>query len=208
MDGYSVQRLPFSLPSDFAWLTRRASSKTADSSSVKESTNLDDLAFLERQLLISSVGIRRHGHGVIVKESHKHSGHLLRLQVVVVVLGAPSPSVPVPTGAIWNIEEASAATTSLVPTTLAIKAPRAQDVSLRADGERATRCLRMRKSHVEPFSARRYQCVFVLFKGGRRCRAGLDKTLRQTDTTEDSWASCSHSKWHHSSANLHRGSKF
>lgn len=70
------------------------------SSSVKESTNLDDLAFLERQLLISSVGIRRHGHGVIVKESHKHSGHLLRLQVVVVVLGAPSPSVPVPTGAI------------------------------------------------------------------------------------------------------------
>lgn len=131
---------------------------------VKESTNLDDLAFLERQLLISSVGIRRHGHGVIVKESHKHSGQLLRLQVVVVVLGAPSPSVPVPTGAIWNIEEASAATASLVQSTLAIKAPRAQDVSLRADGERATRCLRMRKSHVEPFSARRYQCVFVLFK--------------------------------------------
>lgn len=62
--------------------------------------HLDDLAFLERQLLISSVGIRRHGQGVIVKESHKHTGHLLRLGLLVVIRGATSPPVPAPTIAV------------------------------------------------------------------------------------------------------------
>lgn len=77
-----------------------ASSKSTDSSSVEGSTNLDDLAFLERQLLVGGVRVRRHGHGVVVEESHEHPGQLLRLQVVIVVLRAPSPSVPVPAGAV------------------------------------------------------------------------------------------------------------
>lgn len=67
-----------------------------------DSVHLDDLAFLERQLLISSIGVGRHWHGVVIKESHKHTGQLLWLRFVVVVQGAASPPLPAPAVAIWK----------------------------------------------------------------------------------------------------------
>lgn len=64
--------------------------------------HLDDLAFLERQLLISSVGVGWHRHGVVIKESHKHAGQLLWLRFIVVIKGSSGPALPAPTVAIWK----------------------------------------------------------------------------------------------------------
>lgn len=64
--------------------------------------HLDDLAFLEGQLLISSIGVGRHWHGVVIKESHEDPGQLLWLRVVVVVQGTAPPALPAPTVAIWK----------------------------------------------------------------------------------------------------------
>lgn len=64
--------------------------------------HLDDLAFLERQLLISSIRVGWHWHGVVIKESHKHAGQFLWLRFVIVIQGSSSPPLPAPTVAIWK----------------------------------------------------------------------------------------------------------
>lgn len=65
-----------------------------------KTTNLYDLALLEGKLLYSSIRVRRHWQGVIVKHGHKDSGQVLWLRLIVVWRPPVTSSIT-----IWNTGE-------------------------------------------------------------------------------------------------------
>lgn len=65
-----------------------------------KTTNLYDLALLEGKLLYSSIGVRRHWQGVVVKHGHKDSGQVLWLWLIVVWRPPVTSSIT-----IWNTGE-------------------------------------------------------------------------------------------------------